>query len=113
MGIKSLPTLSPAVRTPSRASSPYCFKREKLPIEAGAKHVTSEIPEDDLEVPTFLRRKKQEMKVGLAVALIFHAAPGTLGNAVKDVGAAIIKASEAGSNGGHPQRSVRAFRHER
>jgi len=62
MGIKSLPTLSPAVRSAQQSVKSVLLKREKLPIETGAKNVTSEIPEDDLEVPTFLRRKKQETK---------------------------------------------------
>jgi len=62
MGIKPLPTLSPAVRSAQQSVKLVLLKREKLPIETGAKNVTSEIPEDDLEVPTFLRRKKQEMK---------------------------------------------------
>ena len=62
MGIKPLPTLSPAVRSAQQSVKSVLLKREKLPIETGAKNVTSEIPEDDLEVPTFLRRKKQEMK---------------------------------------------------
>jgi cell division protein FtsZ len=62
MGIKPLPTLSPAVRSAQQSVKLVLLKREKLPIETGAKNVTSAIPEDDLEVPTFLRRKKQEMK---------------------------------------------------
>ena len=62
MGIKPLPTLSPAVRSAQQSVKSVLLKREKLPIETGAKNVTSEIPDDDLEVPTFLRRKKQETK---------------------------------------------------
>ena len=62
MGIKSLPTLSPAVRSAQQSVKSVLLKREKLPIETVAKNVTSEIIEDDLEVPTFLRRKKQDGK---------------------------------------------------
>ena len=62
MGIKPLPTLSPAVRSAQQSVKSVLLKREKLPIETGAKNLTSEIPEDDLEVPTFLRRKKPEMR---------------------------------------------------
>jgi cell division protein FtsZ len=62
MGIKSLPTLSPAVRSAQLSVKSVLLKREKLPIETGGKNVTSEIPKDDLEVPAFLRRKKQETK---------------------------------------------------
>ena len=62
MGIKPLLTLSPAVRSAQQSVKSVLQKREKLPIEIGAKNVTSEIPEDDLEVPTFLRRKKQDGK---------------------------------------------------
>ena len=62
MGIKPLPTLSPAVRSAQQSVKSVLLKREKLPIEMGAKNVTSAIPEDDLEVPTFLRRKKPDGK---------------------------------------------------
>jgi hypothetical protein len=34
------------------------LKKEKLPIETGPKDVTTEIPADDLDVPTFMRRPK-------------------------------------------------------
>ena len=62
MGIKPLLTLSPAVRSAQQSVKSVLRKREKLPIETGATNLTSEIPEDDLEVPTFLRRKKPEAK---------------------------------------------------
>jgi cell division protein FtsZ len=62
MGIKPLPTLSPGVRTAQQSVKSVMLKREKLPIETGASSVTSEISDDDLEVPTFLRRKKPDGK---------------------------------------------------
>jgi len=37
-------------------------KKEKLPVEAQPSTVTSEIQEDDLDVPAFIRRRKAEQK---------------------------------------------------
>ena len=37
-------------------------KKEKLPVEAPPPNVTTEIQEDDLDVPTFIRRRKAEQK---------------------------------------------------
>ena len=62
MGVKPLPSLSPALRTAQQSVKSMLAKKEKLPVETGATHVTTEIPEDDLDVPAFIRRRKGEVK---------------------------------------------------
>jgi cell division protein FtsZ len=62
MGIKPLPALSPAIRSAQQSAKSVLLKKEKLPIESVSAQVTSEIPEDDLDVPAFIRRKKAEGK---------------------------------------------------
>jgi cell division protein FtsZ len=59
MGVRPLPTLSPAVRTAQQSVKSLLARKEKLPLEAGPAHVTSEIPADDLDVPAFIRRRKE------------------------------------------------------
>src|SRR5579862_4510048 len=49
MGIKQLPTLSPAVRTAQQSVKNLMAKKEKLPVEAPPPNVTTEIQEDDLD----------------------------------------------------------------
>ena len=62
MGIKPLPTLSPALRTAQQSVKNMMAKKEKLPVEAQPANVTTEIQEDDLDVPAFIRRRKAEQK---------------------------------------------------
>jgi cell division protein FtsZ len=62
MGIKPLPALSPALRTAQQSVKIHEAKKEKLPVEAPPPNVTAEIEEDDLDKPTFLRRRKEERK---------------------------------------------------
>jgi cell division GTPase FtsZ len=62
MGIRPLPALSPAVRSAQQSVKSLLAKKEKLPVESGPTHVTSEIPVDDLDVPAFIRRRKGEVK---------------------------------------------------
>jgi len=62
MGIKPLSTLSPALRTAQQSVKNMMAKKEKLPVEAPPPNVTTEGQEDDLEVPTFMRRRKAEQK---------------------------------------------------
>jgi cell division protein FtsZ len=62
MGVKPLPTLSPALRTAQQSVKNIMAKKEKLPVEAPPPHVTTEIQEDDLDVPAFIRRRKMEQK---------------------------------------------------
>jgi len=52
--------LSPALRTAQQSVKSMMLKKEKLPIETAATHVSSEIPQDDLDVPAFIRRRKPE-----------------------------------------------------
>jgi cell division protein FtsZ len=62
MGIKPLSTLSPALRTAQQSVKNMMARKEKLPVQAPPPNVTSEGQEDDLEVPTFIRRRKDEKK---------------------------------------------------
>ena len=62
MGIKPLSVISPAVRTAQQSVKNMMAKKEKLPVEAPPPHVTTEIQEDDLDVPAFIRRRKAEQK---------------------------------------------------
>ena len=62
MGIKPLSAISPAVRTAQQSVKNMLAKKEKLPVEAPPPNVTSEIQEDDLDVPAFIRRRKAEQK---------------------------------------------------
>ncbi len=57
---KSLPALSPAVRTAQQSVRSVLARKEKLPVEEKTPLATTELQEDDLEVPTFLRRRKAE-----------------------------------------------------
>jgi cell division protein FtsZ len=62
MGVKPLPALSPALRTAQQSVRNMQAKKDKLPVEAQPAHVTAQIPEDDLDVPAFIRRRKAEQK---------------------------------------------------
>jgi cell division protein FtsZ len=62
MGLRPRTAVSPALRTAQQSVKNVLLKKEKLPIETSVTHVTSEIPDDDLDVPAFLRRRKPEMK---------------------------------------------------
>ncbi len=59
MGIKPLSSISPALRTAQQSVKNMMARKEKLPVEA---QTPIEIQEDDLEVPTFIRRRKAEQK---------------------------------------------------
>ncbi len=55
--------LSPAIRSAQLSVKSAMLRKEKLPLEAAAQNVTSEIPIDDLDVPAFLRRgPRREVK---------------------------------------------------
>jgi cell division protein FtsZ len=62
LGLKPRSTVSPALRTAQQSVKSVLLKKEKLPIETAVPRVTSEIPDDDLDVPAFLRRRKPEVK---------------------------------------------------
>jgi cell division protein FtsZ len=62
MGFKPRSAVSPALRTAQQSVKSVLLKKEKLPIETAVTRVTSEIPDDDLDVPAFLRRRKPEVK---------------------------------------------------
>lgn len=63
MGMKPRLALSPAVKSAQQSVRSAMLKREKLPIEAATKSLTSEIPADDLDVPAFIRRSpRRELK---------------------------------------------------
>jgi len=62
MGVRPLPALSPALRTAQQSVKSMLAKKDKLPVEAQPAHVTAQIPEDDLDVPAFIRRRKAEQK---------------------------------------------------
>ncbi len=59
MGIKPLSSISPAVRTAQQSVKNMMARKEKLPVEA---QTPIEIQGDDLEVPTFIRRRQAEQK---------------------------------------------------
>jgi cell division protein FtsZ len=52
------PATSATYRSLQQSLKSAALKKEKLPIETGPKDVTTEIPADDLDVPTFMRRPK-------------------------------------------------------
>jgi cell division protein FtsZ len=60
LGMRPRTAMSPALRSAQQSVKSMMLKKEKLPIETAATHVTSEIPEDDLDVPAFIRRRKPE-----------------------------------------------------
>jgi cell division protein FtsZ len=62
MGVKPLPTLSPALRTAQQSVKTALARKEKLPVEAQPANLNAEIQEDDLDVPAFIRRRKAERK---------------------------------------------------
>jgi cell division protein FtsZ len=62
MGLKPAAGLSPALRTAQQSVKNIKLRREKLPVEAPPENVAAEVPNDDLDVPTFLRRPLRKEK---------------------------------------------------
>ncbi len=64
MGLKARPATSPALRTAQQSIRSAILRKEKPLAEPVAPPVpvTAEIPEDDLDVPAFMRRRKPELK---------------------------------------------------
>jgi hypothetical protein len=61
MGMKARGAYSPTVRSVQQTVKNVMMKKERLPIETATvapPPVTTEIPDDDLDVPAFMRRKK-------------------------------------------------------
>lgn len=58
MGMRPRAAISPAVRTAQQSVKNMMLRKEKLPLEIAADKAPapSELPSDDLDVPTFLRR---------------------------------------------------------
>jgi cell division protein FtsZ len=56
LGLKPRSVLSPALRSAQQSVKTAILRKEKLPLETAAQSMGQEIPQDDLEVPAFLRR---------------------------------------------------------
>ena len=62
LGLKPLAGPSLAMRTAQQSIRSALAKKEKLPVETPPTNVTTEIQEDDLDVPAFIRRRRAEQK---------------------------------------------------
>ena len=62
LGLKPLTGPSLAIRTAQQSVRTALAKKEKLPVEQGRPEISTEIPDDDLDVPAFIRRRKAETK---------------------------------------------------
>ena len=60
LGLKPLAGPSLAIRTAQQSVRTALARKEKLPVEQGPSEMSTEIPKDDYEVPTFIRRRKAE-----------------------------------------------------
>jgi len=56
MGLRPAAGLSPALRTAQQSVKSAMLRREKAPAEPPEEKAAPEIPEDDLDVPAFMRR---------------------------------------------------------
>ena len=62
LGLKPLAGPSLAIRTAQQSVRTALARKEKLPVEQESSEMSTEIPKDDYEVPTFIRRRKAETK---------------------------------------------------
>jgi len=62
LGIKPMTGPSMAVRSAQQSVRSALAKKEKLPVEQEPPEMSAEIPENDYDVPAFLRRRKPENK---------------------------------------------------
>jgi cell division protein FtsZ len=64
MGLKGRTAISPALRSAQQTIKTAMLKKDKFPVETAVPQiqVTSDIPEDDLDVPAFMRRRKPDLK---------------------------------------------------
>ncbi|MEJ2008772.1 MAG: cell division protein FtsZ [Acidobacteriota bacterium] len=56
MGVRQIASPSPALRTAQQSVKTAVLRREKAPAEPPAEKPRSEISEDDLDIPAFMRR---------------------------------------------------------
>jgi cell division protein FtsZ len=62
LGLRPLTGPSLAIRTAQQSVRTALARKEKLPVEQAPSEMSAEIPPDDLDTPTFLRRRKAETK---------------------------------------------------
>jgi cell division protein FtsZ len=62
MGLKAMTGPSQAMRTAQQSIRTAMAKKEKLPVEQGPSEMSTEITDDDFDVPTFIRRRRAETK---------------------------------------------------
>ncbi len=62
MGVRPRPALAPGMRSVQQTVKSVMMRKEKLPIETAGARVTAGVPQDDLDVPAFIRRRKLDGK---------------------------------------------------
>jgi cell division protein FtsZ len=62
MGIRPLAGPSLAIRTAQQSVRSALARKEKLPVEQEPSEMSAEIPQDDFDVPAFIRRRRAEAK---------------------------------------------------
>jgi len=62
LGIRPLTGPSLAIRTAQQSVRSALAKKEKLPMEQEPSEMNAEIPQDDFDVPAFIRRRRAEAK---------------------------------------------------
>jgi cell division protein FtsZ len=62
LGLKPLTGPSLAIRTAQQSVRTALAKKERLPVEMAPSEMSAEIPQDDFEVPAFIRRRRAEMR---------------------------------------------------
>jgi cell division protein FtsZ len=62
LGLKPLTGPSMAIRTAQQSVRTALARKEKLPVDQGPSEMSAEIPQDDFDVPAFIRRRRAEMK---------------------------------------------------
>ena len=64
MGLKARPATSPALRSAQQTIKASMLRKERPSTEpvAPPPPVPVEVPDDDLDVPAFMRRRKPEIK---------------------------------------------------
>jgi hypothetical protein len=51
-----------AIRTAQQSVRTALARKEKLPVDQGPSEMSAGIPQDDFDVPAFIRRRRTEMK---------------------------------------------------